>query len=112
MAYDRKYRRRAIDYLAEGHTFRATAALFRISTTTLQKWKSQLKESGDLTPKKRKRTWRKIDPEQLRTHIETHPDAYLKEIAKAFGCSISAVEKALKRLKISRKKNADIPREM
>ena len=109
MAYDEKYRRRAVEYMAEGNTFRATAAVFRVSTSTLQGWKSKLKETGKLAPKKRKETWRKIDPEKLRVYVEEHPDAYLREIASAFACRISAVEKALKRLKISRKKNSPIP---
>jgi len=112
MAYDIKYRRRALDYMAEGHTFRATAEIFKVSTSTLQEWKSQLKETGDLAPKKRRETWRKIDPQKLSEYVEAHPDAYLKEIASAFGCWVSAVEKALRRLKISRKKNGCIPREM
>ena len=110
MAYDEKYRRRAIEYMAEGHTYRATAATFRVSVTTLQGWETQLRESGSLAPKKRRETWRKIEPEKLRRYVEEHPDAYLREIAEVFGCRISAVEKALTRLKISRKKNARIPR--
>ena len=68
-------------------------------------WKSQLKETGTLDPKKRSGTWRKIDPEKLREILEQSPDAYLKEIAKEFNCSDVAVLKALKRLKITRKKN-------
>ena len=70
----------------------------------MQKWKSQLKESGTLAPKKRKETWRKIDPEKLRQFVAEHPDAYLREIAAEFGCAMFAVQKALKRLNISRKK--------
>ena len=109
MAYEEKYRRRAIDYMAEGHSYRATAETFRVSISTLLEWKSQLKETGSLASKKRKETWRKIDPEKLRKYVEEHPDAYLKEIAAHFKCRIYAVEKALARLKISRKKNANIP---
>ncbi len=36
--------------------------------------------------------------------MEEHPDAYLYEIAKVFGCSSVSVHKALKRLGITRKK--------
>jgi transposase len=108
MSYDEKYRRRALDYWGEGHTKKETAAVFKVGTTTLQMWKSQLKETGKLESKKRRETWRKIDPEKLITYIEEHPDAYLKEIAAHFGCSDTAVIKALCRLNISRKKNVDI----
>jgi len=105
MAYDVKYRLRAVEYWGEGHKKRETAALFRVSPTTLQKWKTQLKETGTLEPKKRKQTWRKIDPDQLKRYVEENPDAYLREMADVFHCTIHAIEGALKRVKISRKKN-------
>ena len=112
MSYDIQYRIRALKHWDEGNSKRATAALFKVSTSTLQKWKSQLKETGTHAPKRRRETWRKIEPGKLRKFIEDHPDAYLREIAQEFDCAIYAVQKALKRLKISRKKNASIPREM
>jgi len=111
MGYDVKFRRRAIDYMREGHTEKEAAATFKVSTSTLWAWKSQLKETGELTPKKRKETWRKLDPEKLRQYVAEHPDAYQHEIASAFGVRLYAIQKALKRLKITRKKNADLPGE-
>jgi transposase len=104
MSYDIKNRRRAIEYWGEGNSKRKTAEVFKVSTSTLQKWKYTLKESGTLEVKKRAETWRKIEPEKLRTYIEKYPDAYLREIANEFGCTIRAVEKALAKLKITRKK--------
>ena len=108
MAYDIKYRRRAIAYWNDGHSKRTTADVFKVSASTLQEWKSQLKETGTLAPKKRKETWRKIKPKKLKRYVEENPDAYLREIAAVFGCTIHAIETALKRLKISRKKNHDL----
>jgi transposase len=108
MSYDIKYRQRAIEYWEAGHSKTETASVFKVGTTTLQTWKSQLKETGTLEPKKRSATWRKIDPEKLKEILERQPDAYLKEIAKEFGCSDVAVLKALRRLKISRKKNRSL----
>jgi transposase len=67
-------------------------------------WKSLLNETGSLAPKKRETPWRKIDPVKLKEYIEKNPDAYLREMAEAFNCRIYAVQKALKRLKITRKK--------
>lgn len=110
MSYDKNYRRRALEYLSEGNSFRKTASVFKVSTTTLQLWKSQLKRTGSLESKKRKETWRKLDPAKLREYVEQHPDAYLAEIGEAFGCSDVAVLKALRRLKITRKKNDSIQR--
>ena len=105
MSYDSKYRRRALEYWEDGHNQRETAKVFNISTSTLQEWKSQLKNTGKLESKKRVETWRKIEPKKLREYVTEHPDAYLREIAEEFGCSDTAVMKALRRLKISRKKN-------
>ena len=108
MSYDEKYRKRAIEYWVEGHSRRETAEVFKVSPSSLQEWKSQMKESGTLAPKKRRETWRKIDPEKLKEYNEEHPDAYLKEIAEEFGCSDTAIRKALRRLQITRKKNSSI----
>ena len=105
MSYDMKYRQRAISYLSEGHSYRETAATFKVSTTTLQRWKSKLNETGTLAPEKRKETWRKIEPEKLSKYVDEHPDAYQHEIAAAFGVRLYAIQKALKRLKMTRKKN-------
>ena len=108
MGYDEKYRRRAIEYWGEGNSKRKTAEVFKVSASTLQEWKSQLKETGKLTTKKRVEIWRKIEPTKLRKYIEENPDAYLREISAEFKCTNRAVEKALARLKITRKKNGSI----
>ena len=105
MAYDEKYRRRALAYWGEGHNLEETVTVFKVSKSALYEWKSQLKETGTLASKKRKETWRKIDPDSLRKYNEEYPDAYLREIAEEFGCSDVAITKAFRRLKISRKKN-------
>ena len=95
MSYDTKYRQRAIEYWSEGNSKEKTAEVFKVSPTTLQKWKSLLKETGTLAPKKRKQIWRKIEPAKLRKYIAEHPEAYLREIAAEFGCSIHAVKKTI-----------------
>ena len=94
-----------MEYWNDGHSKAETAAVFKVSHFTLQLWKSQLKETGELGAKKRCETWRKIDPDRLKAYLKEHPDSYLKEIAEEFSCSEVAIFKALKRLKISRKKN-------
>jgi len=108
MGYDIKYRQRVLDYINEGHTEKEAAEVFKVSTFTIWSWKSKLKETGTLAPKKRKETWRKIDPEKLRKYVAEHPDAYQYEIAEVFGVRLYAIQKALKRLDITRKKNHDI----
>ena len=105
MSYDIKFRQKVMDYMSAGHTQRETAQVFGISTATLWGWKSQLDETGHLSPKKRETAWRKIDPDKLRQFVAEHPDAYQHEMAAHFGVRLYAIQKALKRLKITRKKN-------
>ena len=93
-----------------GHTYKETAAVFKVSTFALQAWKNRLKETGTLAPTKRKQTWRKIDPDKLRQYVEENPDAYQYEIAAAFGVRLYAIQNAFKRLGITRKKNDNISR--
>jgi transposase len=109
MSYDVKFRRRALEYWAEGHTKAETAAVFSVGTSTLQTRKSQLNQTGKLEAKVRETPWRKIDPEKLLAYVAERPDAYQHEIAAAFGVRLFAIQKALKRLGITRKKNHSAP---
>ncbi|MDQ5984277.1 MAG: hypothetical protein RUMPE_01324 [Eubacteriales bacterium SKADARSKE-1] len=48
----------------------------------------------------------KIDREKLRDDVSSeHPDAYIKEMAKEFGCSESGINYELAKLRITRKKD-------
>lgn len=104
MSYPEKYRERTIEYRQEGHTLKETKKVFKVSISTILAWEKQLKAKGDLKVKIPNRPYKKIDPEKLREYVSVHPDAYLSEMAEAFGCSAEAVRRALKRLKITRKK--------
>ena len=84
MSYDIKFKQRAVEYQREGHTYKETCKVFKISETTLTRWINKEKE-GKLGEVK-------------------HPDAYLVEIAEEFNCSECAIRKALKKLNITRKK--------
>jgi transposase len=110
MSYDKKFRQQALRYWASGCTRAETSVVFGVGTSTLQTWKLQLKQTGSLEPKVRKTPWRKIDPEKLCAYVSEHPDAYQHEIAAAFGVRLFAIQKAMKRLNITRKKNDGVPR--
>lgn len=110
MAYDKKYKERVLEYLKEGHTHREAAKVFKISTYTIWNWKQRLSKTGSLAPRKRNRPAKKLPREELMGYVAAHPDAYLSEIAEHFGCTGVAVSKALKVLKITRKKNQRISR--
>ncbi len=104
MSYPVKYRKRVLEYREEGHTLEETSKVFKAAISTIRKWEKQMRETGDLTPKVPERSFKKIDPSKLRAYVARRPDACQKEIAMDFGCSKSAVQKALKRLGITRKK--------
>lgn len=82
-----------------------TRATFKISMTAINSWRQKYKRTGEVKDNlPRRKAFKKLDPEKLKTYVKEHPDAYLKEIGEAFGCSDTAVLKAFKRLGITRKK--------
>ena len=105
MAYDKKYRMRAVEYRKEGNTIGQTCKTFKTGETTLKRWVKKYNATGEIRDKPPERTFKKIDPAKPEAHIEEHPDDYLSEIAEVFSCSAEAVRKSLKKLKITRKKN-------
>ena len=104
MAYSIDYRRRAVEYKDEGHTFKELKEVFKISAVTYYDWKKKI-SSGYYDQKRKSERRRKIDKEKLRAAVEEKPDAYLWELALLFNCSPPAVFYALKKHKITYKKN-------
>jgi len=103
MAYSTDYKKRALAYKDEGHTFKELYETFKIPAATYYNWKGQV-EKGVLGVKVQRTRNRKINPEELKRVVEEKPGAYLREIAEEFGCSITAVHKRLKKMKITYKK--------
>ena len=104
MAYEKKFRQRVLEYLDAGHTQQVTAETFGVSTATIKEWKKRIQTGEGLDVRIHHRQPKKIDPEKLRYYVLANPDAYISEIASEFGCVRSAVQKALKKLGITRKK--------
>jgi len=105
MAYDTKYREKVLNYLSKGHTIQEAHEVFEVGTTTIKEWKKLKAETGKLNKRELNRKPRKICPDKLKAYVTENPDKYLEEIAEVFNCTYSAVSYALKRLKITRKKN-------
>jgi len=104
MAYSIDFRKRAIEFMDEGHTEKELYVAFRIYGSNVYKWRKLLEETGSLQPQYRETRQRKIDPEKLKQALERKPDATLPELAKQFDCTKQSIDAALKRLKITRKK--------
>ena len=108
MAYSEDYRRRTVEYYHEGKTQVEVKGIFKVHPKTLRDWESRM-ENGSLKPKYPKtRKPRKLPPDELAAYIEQNPDAFLTEIGAHFDCSAVAVHKALKKMKITLKKNGRV----
>ena len=46
MSYSKRYRERTIEYRQAGHSLEATHQVFKVSKSTIQKWKSSWKKRG------------------------------------------------------------------
>jgi len=108
MAYDIKFREKVLSYIKKGHTVEDAHKVFEVGTATIKRWRRLRKETGSLQDAPKEKWHKKIDPVKLETYYEENPDSYLFEAAKHFNCSTTAIFKAKKRLKITRKKNETI----
>jgi len=104
-AYSLDLRKRAMDYLDEGHTYQETSDLFKICLRTVFNWSKLRKEKGSLAVKNTPRSPHKLFDKDLLDYVKLHPDAYLQDIAIYFKSRKSSVHKAFNRLGITRKKN-------
>jgi transposase len=108
MAYSKDFRRRAMEYMDAGHTYKELYEAFKIYPSRIAEWRRLEAETGSLDTQYPKTRVRKIDLQKLEQAIKEKPDAYLHELAKEFDCTKQAIFYAIKRLKISYKKNVHV----
>jgi transposase len=100
MAYSKDFRQRALSIREErGLSLLETAELIGVGVASLFRWTKKPEPS-----KTRNKSATKIDMEALARDVEEKPDDYQYERALRLGVSESCVGRALKRLKVSRKK--------
>jgi transposase len=100
------YKLRAVAYKKEGHTFKELYEAFKVPAETYYQWKEKLEDGYYETKTVRERK-RKINKNELKQMVAENPDAFLRELGDKFNCCTeSAVFYALKKLNITRKKNA------
>jgi len=99
MAYNELYRTRVVEYILEGHTQEEASRAFKVGTTSIKRWLAAHKATGTTGGGYTdfRRPPKKIDPDKLVAYMKEFPDAFLKEIAQEFSCSMEAARKALKR---------------
>ncbi len=104
--YNRDLRKRVLDYLSRGHSQTEASQVFGIGRKTIYNWLSLQEKTGDIAMQRTgRRRPAKFDENQLKEYVAAHPDDYLSEIASVFKGSASGAYRALKRLKITRKKS-------
>ncbi len=106
MTYSLDFRKKVLTVKErEGLSFEEVAVRFDIgSKNTVFRWTKKLAPCET-----RNKPATKIDRDALVSDIKLYPDAYQYERAGRLGVSGSCVQSALKRLKISRKKNTWAP---
>jgi transposase len=102
MSYSLDFRKRVFKIKGKYHlSFQETSERFGVPIRTLFRWNNRI------VPKtKRHKPATKINMEALKKHVEDYPDAYQYERAAFFGVSSTGIFHALRRLKVSYKKNA------
>ena len=81
-------------------TYPQTAQRFDIGITTVVRWGKRIE------PLKVVRKSRKIDMDLFKKDVEENLDSYQRERAKKFNVSKTCIYNALKRLKVTYKKNS------
>ncbi|WP_316357641.1 IS630 transposase-related protein [Candidatus Neptunichlamydia sp. REUL1] len=101
MTYSLDFRKKALSIRSrEKLSFAQAAKCFGVSVNSLFLWSKQIE------PKQTKnRPAIKIDKETLMEDVEKYPDAFCYERANRLNVTASGIRSAMKRLKISYKKN-------
>jgi len=104
-SYSVDLRERVLKHLEKNQNKKSASLLFQVGIATIYRWVSRKKEKGHVRPLRREYAYKKIDDQKLIEYVEMHSDQFLSEIAKHFNLTPQAIFYALKRLKITRKKN-------
>ena len=104
MSHSTDLRSRVLDYIEAGGLIKSACVLFKVSRSSIQRWRDKKEETGSISPVSRINAPYKINDIALQSYIQANPDAYLSEMAVHFGVTTSGLWRALKRLKITRKK--------
>ena len=105
MTYHTPHRMAVLSFIKDGGSKAEAGRVFQVSRETIYRWL----RLDDIAPKPPPKTrYRKIDKAALRRHIGEYPDMFLRERAAHFGVAMSSMSLALSKMKIRKKKNADI----
>ena len=102
--YSVDLRERVIAYIEAGNDQKTTSKIFKISTSSVNRWWLRYQKENMISPKPRLGSKGKINIQELKAYVEANEDKTLSEISKLFKVSICAIYKRLKKLGYSYKK--------
>ena len=106
MTYPGSFRQKVLTYKKKHNlSIRATAKHFEIAINSVVSWLEKPEPA-----KTKSRPSIKISKEALLKDVEDYPDDFLYERAQRFDATPAGIHLALKRLKLSRKKNSKTSR--
>ena len=108
MAYSLDLRERVVEFVETTGNVSRASTLFKVARSTIYQWLAR----EDLRPTQVKRRNRKLDWNALKRDVEQNPDSKLSTRAQKFGVQPSAIHYALKQMNITRKKTAEVSREV
>ena len=104
MAYSLDMRQRALELIQEGKNKTEISRMLGVSRISILRWSKRASRGEVRATYPKKRGGFRVDDEKLKAYVAQNPDADQAEIAEAIGAKENTVCRALKRLKISRKK--------
>ncbi|WP_141666751.1 IS630-like element ISSsu3 family transposase, partial [Streptococcus suis] len=106
MAYSLDFRKKVLAYCEKTGSITEASAIFQVSRNTIYQWLKLKEKTGELHHQVKGTKPRKVDRDKLKNYLETHPDAYLTEIASEFDCHPTAIHYALKAMGYTPKKKS------
>ena len=108
-AYSLDLRERVFKFIKKGGTITEASERFEVSRKTIHFWKKLKKATGKLLPVKRQNNYpKKFTDKALEKYLAKYSSATLLEIGNHFKVTPQTIFYRLKKLKITRKKNAPV----
>ena len=101
--YELAIRQKIVDFILGGGLKTQAAARFGVSRSTVYRCITA-NATGNLAPKPRAGTMRKIDPEKLRKELEKNPDATLTDLAEIFNVHFVTIWHCMQKMGIKLKR--------
>ena len=109
MYCEQRLRELAVKY-RQTHSIKETCEAFEISATALNNRVKRHKQTGNLANKPLNRKHKKTEPEKLLKDVQERPDDFNCERAQRFTYSAEAIRLAMKKLKMTQKKDGNLRR--